>query len=58
MKDIEITDAIEYSVTLPSPLDKPMEAMKQSDGDFVSKINELIERQNALIEVVKRIILK
>jgi hypothetical protein len=50
--------ASQTEINLAAPLDKPMGTMKQSDGDFVAKINELIERQNALMEIVKRLVLK
>ena len=55
----------DVSVSLPPPLDKPMEGLNLADEDLrytgreiAEKLNQLIERQNALLEVVKRMFLK
>ena len=47
-------------ISLPAPLDEPMEKLRlgMTGGDLKEAIDELIERQNALVEVVKQMALK
>ena len=61
MARIEDTGKVEIGVSFPYPLDKPMERA-ENDGyglnDLRFIIDELIQRQNALVEIVKAMILK
>lgn len=52
---------IQISITLPPPLDKPMESFNVDfngvlgEREMRQMIHELIERQNALTEVVRKL---
>lgn len=67
------TEESEFEIALPPPLDKPMgkiypKHLTDESGatygetirarDLMVAINELIERHNALLEVVKRLAMK
>ena len=60
MARIEDTGKVEIGVSFPPPLDEPMVELTNATHLFelAIKLNELIERQNALVEIVKRLILK
>jgi hypothetical protein len=52
---------VEFGITLPPPLDKPLmiiEELNLSPVEVQLKINELIERQNTLIEIIKQMAMK
>ena len=49
------------SISLPKPLDEPMKRYDERhpvDASIINVLNELIERQNALIEIVKKLAMK
>ena len=65
---IDGTHGRAYGVILPEPLDKPMEEIdldaflvtydKVLITTMLLKINKLIERQNVLVELIGRLVLK
>lgn len=59
------TEKVEFSVNLPPPLDKPMEKLSGDVSESALRIhytekavNELIERQNEILEIIKILMLK
>lgn len=59
-----MTDATPIELNLPPPLDKPMEPFNPgftgelTNSEILATFNELIERHNALLDVVRRACMK